>query len=241
MKRFAFSLSLVFAIAVLSTGAALAQPNVTGKWNFEQTGVNGTTTGVATLTSTGNTFVGTTTLGTSLSGKYCTPDVDKGCTSALQINGKWRGKTGDTGWLTVYVTPNGHGLNGAWGYNGRKENGTFEANKILPPVKITTAGSWSVTYAGGAQLFGGPMSCTESGPSSLCQLTSSAGSAKLDGKFRTSDKVRYKWATTKQNGWFSFWFNNDGQTFNGIWGYGPETTPVMGRVVGQRQGPPARQ
>jgi len=239
VKRFAFSLSLVFAIAALSTTAALAQPNLTGNWTVEETGERGSVNGAAAITQTANSFVGKTSGGASFNGKFCTPDVDKGCTSPLQVNGTWRGKTGEVGWLTVYVTPNGHSFNGSWGFNGRKESGTFVANKVLPPIKITTAGTWNVTYAGGAKVFYGPMTCTEAAPSSLCQLGTNG--AKLDGKFRTSDKVRYKWATSNQNGWFSFWFADDGQSFNGIWGYGPETTPVMGRVVGQRQGPPARQ
>jgi len=238
LKRFALSLSLGVAIAAFSCAAALAAPpNITGNWTVDQTGPNGTTESVVTLNQTGTTVVGKNPkTGNGFSGKFCTPNVDKGCTSELQINGTWNGP-GGAGWLTVYVSPNGHSLNGSWGYNGRKENGTYVGNKILPPVKITTAGSWSVVAVTGPALFSGPMSCTESGPTSVCTLSGGT----LNGKFRTSDKVRYKWTSKSQNGWFSFWFNDDGQSFNGIWGYGPETTPVMGRVVGQRQGPPARQ
>jgi hypothetical protein len=36
------------------------------------------------------------------------------------------------------------------------------------------------------------------------------------------------------SGWFSFWFNDDNNSFNGIWGHGADTTPPVGRVVGQR-------
>ena len=238
MKRLGIYVFAAMFILAFSASAALAGPNVTGNWTVEQTGANGSSSGTVSLTQTGNSLVGMNKqTGTSFSGKYCTPNVDKGCTSDMQINGMWRDHTGGTGWLTVYVSPNGHSMNGSWGYNGRKENGTFVANRILPPIKITTAGNWNVAYAGGANIFSGPMNCTESGPSSLCKLSG----ATLDGKFRTSNKVRYHWTSAKQNGWFSFWFNDDGQSFNGQWGYGPDTTPVMGRVVGQRNGPPARQ
>jgi len=238
VKRFVLLVLPIVAIAAMSV-PALANPNLTGKWNFEQSSVNGISSGVLTLTQTGDAFVGTTSLGTSVTGKFCTPPGEKKSPCvALQINGTWRDKTGEVGWLTVFVTPNGHSFNGSWGYHGRKENGTYVANKILPPIKITTAGNWSVTAVTGPTLFQGPMSCTESGPTSVCKL----GPGTLNGKFRTKDKVRYKWTSKSQNGWFSFWFNDDGQSFNGIWGYGEasETSPVIGRVVGQRQGPPAR-
>src|SRR6516225_5101776 len=90
VKRFAFSLSLVFAIAALSTTAALAQPNLTGNWTVEETGERGSVNGAAAITQTANSFVGKTSGGASFNGKFCTPDVDKGCTSPLQVNGTWR-------------------------------------------------------------------------------------------------------------------------------------------------------
>ena len=239
MKRFALSLSLIVAIAAFSSAAALAAtPNITGQWVIEQSGPNGTGTSTVSVTQTGTTIVGKNPKnGNGFSGKYCTPGVDKGCNSPNQINAKWNGP-GGAGWLTVDVTPNGHSLNGSWGYNGRPANGTFVGNMVLPPVKITTAGSWNTSVVTGPSLFTGAMTCTQSGPTSVCQISGLT----LNGKFRTSDKVRYTWTSKSQNGWFSFWFNDDGQSFNGIWGYGAasETSPVMGRIVGQRQGPPAR-
>lgn len=240
MKRLWLSLSTAVVVVAASSAVALAQPNVTGNWTVEQTGMNGPSAGTVTLTQTGNTLVGINKgTGTSFRGGYCQQGVDKGCDSANQINAIWRDKTGGTGWLTVFVTPNGHSMNGSWGYNGKKENGTFVANMILPPIKITTAGTWNMTVVSGPNLFSGPTVCTESGPTSICKVSSIT----LNGKFRTSDKVRYTWTSPKQTGWFSFWFNDDGQSFNGIWGYGPATdsSPTIGRVVGQRQGPPARQ
>ncbi|MBV8435837.1 MAG: hypothetical protein JO029_16260, partial [Candidatus Eremiobacteraeota bacterium] len=42
------------------------------------------------------------------------------------------------------------------------------------------------------------------------------------------------WTSPTGSGWFSFWFNGDNNSFNGIWGNDKDTTPPVGRVVGQR-------
>jgi hypothetical protein len=230
VKRFALFSALVVALAALSSAAAVAAatPDITGQWNIEQTGPNGTTASTISITQSGMTFVGSNPKnGTGFNGTFV---------NATQINGKWHGP-GGAGWLTVFVSPNGHSFNGTWGYNGRASNGSFVGNKVEPPIKITTEGSWNVTTVQGSNYFNGPMTCKESGPTSVCDLSGIT----LNGKFRTDNKVRYTWTSKSQNGWFSFWFNNDGQSFNGQWGYGPDSSPPMGRVVGQRQGPPARQ
>ena len=99
-----------------------------------------------------------------------------------------------------------------------------------PPSPITAAGTWNVTGAGGPTAFVGKMRCTQSGPSVVCH----AGPVLLNGKFRTSDKVRASWTGPTGTGWFSFWFNDDHNSFNGIWGYGSDMSKTAGRVVGQR-------
>jgi len=241
VKRFTISAFLVLGIAAFSAAAALAAPpNISGQWTVEQTGANGSTTATISLTQSGNTVVGTNSAnGGAFNGTF----VDDS-----KLNVKWKIATGPNsgaGWATVIVSPNGHSFNGSWGYNGKKENGSFVGNKILPPVKITSAGTWNMTVATGPTLFQGPMTCTESGVTSICQVSGLT----LNGKWRVEDKnkVRYTWTSKSQTGWFSFWFNNDGQSFNGVWGYGPalmanqNPSPTIGRVVGQRQGPPARQ
>src|SRR5215467_7543979 len=79
VKRFAISLLSVFAVAVLWSTAAVAQPNLTGQWVVEQTGPNGTGTSTITITQTGNTIVGKNPkTGTGFSGSYCQQGVDKG-------------------------------------------------------------------------------------------------------------------------------------------------------------------
>jgi hypothetical protein len=221
MKRFASSLTLCAMICAFSTSPASAQsPNLSGHWAVQQTGVNGSTTSNVTLTQSGDGFTGQSANGNGFNGTF----VDDS-----KINGKWHGP-GGAGWLTVYASANGHSFNGTWGYNGRPANGSFTGNKFLPPSPITAAGKWNVTVAGGNGGISGPMSCTEAGPTSLCTI----GNYTINGKFRTADKIRATWTDGTKSGWFAFWFAADNNSFNGTWGLGKDTTPALGRVVGQR-------
>jgi hypothetical protein len=222
LKRLILSLITTIALAGSLSAAALAEPpNLTGNWTVQQTGTNGTTTATVKLSQSGNGFVGTNAAnGNGFTGTFV---------SDLKINGKWHGP-GGAGWLTIYASPNGHSFNGSWGYNGRPANGTFTGNKFLPPSPITAAGKWNVMAAGGDASVVGLMTCTQSGPSALCRLKNFI----INGKFRTKDKVRATWTNGTRSGWFSYWFNGDNNSFNGTWGVGPDTTPAIGRVVGQR-------
>jgi hypothetical protein len=221
MKRFASSLILAAIIPAFSASPAFANPpSMSGHWNVEQTGANGSTTTSVALTQAGDGFTGQGSTGNGFNGTF----VDDS-----KINGTWHGPSG-AGWLTVYASPNGHSFNGTWGYNGRPANGSFTGNKFLPPSPITAAGKWNVTVAGGNGGISGPMTCTESGPTSLCNVSDYT----INGKFVTKDKVRATWTNGTKSGWFSYWFNNDNNSFNGTWGLGKDTTPALGRVVGQR-------
>jgi hypothetical protein len=222
LKRLGISLLCALAVIAASSSAASASPpNVTGTWSVQQTGNNGTSTSTVTLKQSGSGIVGSNASnGNGFTGTFVTDG---------QINGKWHGP-GGAGWLTVYVSANGHSFNGTWGYNGRPANGSFVGNKVLPPSPITAAGTWKVTGAGGPSAFVGMMRCTESGPTVVCH----AGPILLNGKFRAKDKVRATWTGPTGSGWFSFWFNGDNNSFNGIWGNGADSTPPVGRVVGQR-------
>ncbi len=222
MKRLVISLIGGLALAASAIAPGIAKmPNLTGTWSIQQTGLNGGSNSTVTLKQSGNAIVGTNAAnGNGFNGTFV---------NDVQINGKWHGP-GGAGWLTVYVSPNGHSLNGTWGYNGRPANGSFVGNKVLPPSPITAAGTWNVTGAGGPTAFVGKMVCTESGPSVVCH----AGGMILNGKFRTKDKVRATWSGGGSSGWFSFWFNGDNNSFNGIWGKGADSTPPVGRVIGQR-------
>ena len=85
-----------------------AEPH--GDLAVQQTGLNGNSTATITLTQSGNGFVGKNAAnGNGFTGTFV---------NDTQINGKWHGP-GGAGWLTVYVSPNGHSFNGTWGYNGR--------------------------------------------------------------------------------------------------------------------------
>lgn len=221
MKRLLLSLAAGIAIAASSAVAVLASPpNLTGMWTVQQSGLNGNTTTSVKLTQSGVGLVGTSSNGTGFTGSFVNDS---------QINGKWHGP-GGAGWLTVYASPNGHSFNGTWGYNGRPANGSFVANKTLPPSPITAAGTWNVRGAGNPGGFAGTMKCTQSGPTVVCHI----GPYILNGKFRTTDKVRATWVGPTGKGWYSFWFNGDNNSFNGIWGNGADSTPPAGRVVGQR-------
>ncbi|HTU80967.1 MAG TPA: hypothetical protein VMF61_02495 [Candidatus Acidoferrales bacterium] len=223
MKRLTTTIVCGLAVLVCSVAPAVASPpNITGTWKIQQTGNNGTTNSQITLTQSGTGVVGSNaTNGNGFTGTFVTDG---------QINGKWHGPSG-AGWLTVYVSPNGHSMNGTWGYNGRAANGSFVGNMVLPPSPVTAKGTWHVVGAGGpAAGFLGNMACTQSGPSVVCHV----GDVVINGKFRTKDKVRARWTRGGATGWFSFWFNDDNNSFNGIWGYGADSTPAAGRVIGQR-------
>jgi hypothetical protein len=222
VKGFAVSVFSAIVIAGLAGAMALAAPpNITGNWTVDQSGANGTTESVIKLTQSGTSIVGTNPkTGTGFTGDFVTD---------TQINGKWHGP-GGAGWLTVFVSPNGHSFNGTWGYNGRKANGSFVGNEIFPPAPITAAGQWKVYGAGGPTAFVGMMGCKQSGPSVVCLV----GNITLNGKYRTPNKVRATWRSPTGTGWFSYWFNDDNQSFNGQWGYGADTSPPVGRVVGER-------
>lgn len=224
IRRLFISICAGLAI-VASSATVLAQqvPNLSGTWTVQQSGRNGTTTSTIQLKQSGNAIVGTNpNNGNGFTGDFATNE---------RIDGKWHGPDG-AGWLTIYVSPNGHSFNGTWGYHGREANGSFVGNKVLPPSPITAAGSWELIGAGGPTKFVGTMKCTESGITVVCH----SGNFAINGKFRTKDKVRATWAGPNgASGWFSFWFNGDNNSFNGIWGNGAETTPPVGRIVGQRE------
>ena len=209
-------------MALTSVPGMASPPNITGTWHVEQTGVNGGSESTITLSQSGSGVVGRNAAnGNGFTGTFV---------NDTQINAKWHGP-GGAGWLTVYVSPNGHSFNGTWGYNGRAANGSFVGNKVLPPSPITAAGSWNVTGAGGETGFVGRMRCTQSGPTVVCH----AGPVVLQGKFRAKDKVRATWTGPNgSSGWFSFWFNGDNNSFNGIWGRGTDMSKTAGRVIGQR-------
>ncbi len=222
MRSIALSVIGALALSTLSIAVALpSPPSLTGTWVVQQTGNNGTSQSTIVIKQSEEGIVGENSAnGNGFTGTFATDE---------QINGKWHGP-GGAGWLTIYVSPNGHSFNGTWGYNGRAANGSYVGNKVLPPSPITAAGTWNLSGAGNPGGFVGKMTCTESAPTVVCH----AGKIKINGKFRTSDKVRATWSDGTNSGWFSFWFNDDNNSFNGIWGNGADTTAPVGRIVGQR-------
>jgi hypothetical protein len=223
MKCLIISLFCGAAVTALSIAPALAAPpNLTGSWSVQQTGANGSTQSSITVTQSGSTFIGKRADGTGFTGTY----VDD-----TKINGTWHGP-GGAGWLTIFVTPNGHSFNGTWGYNGRSANGSFIGNKVLPPSPLSAAGTWNVTGAGGQAAFIGKMSCKQSGAAVVCL----SGGVTLNGRVTQADprKVRATFNMGGASGVFSFWFNGDNNSFNGVWWRGDGTGTPTGRVIGQR-------
>src|SRR5579862_3531543 len=224
MNRLIASVLCGATLAAVSIAPAVASPpNVTGTWKVEQTGANGTSVSTVTLSQSGTGIVGSNASnGNGFNGTFV---------NDTQINGKWHGP-GGAGWLTVYVTPNGHSFNGTWGYNGRAANGSFVGNKVLPPSPLSAAGTWNVLGAGGSSAFVGAMKCTQSGPTVVCI----SGGVTLNGKVTPSDprKVRATFNMGGTGGVFSFWFNGDNNSFNGVWWKGSDSGTPAGRVVGQR-------
>lgn len=224
MNRLSISLLCGVAVAALTIAPAIAgPPNVTGTWKVEQSGNNGTTKATITITQSGNGIVGNNAATqTGYTGEFV---------NNTQINGKWHGP-GGAGWLTIYVSPNGHSFNGTWGYNGRAANGSFVGNKFLPPSPLSAAGTWNVGGAGGSTAFVGKMVCKQSAAAVVCV----SGGVTLNGKITPTDprKVRATFNMGGTSGVFSFWFNNDNNSFNGVWWKGDGTGSPAGRVVGQR-------
>jgi hypothetical protein len=224
MKRLVISAFCSLAIAGLTIGSAwAAPPNITGTWQVQQTGLNGSSTSTVTLSQSGMGIVGSNAKnGNGFTGTFVNDS---------QINGKWHGP-GGAGWLTVYVSPNGHSFNGTWGYNGRAANGSFVGQKVLPPSPLSAAGTWNVLGAGGSSAFVGKMVCKQSGAAVVCV----SGGVTLNGKVTPSDprKVRATFNMAGAAGVFSFWFNGDNNSFNGVWWKGSDSGTPTGRVVGQR-------
>lgn len=136
MKRFVivFALclmaaSLSFSGIVMTRTAAVAQPaaptqNVTGDWKIHVTGGKNFIVGDLHLSQVGSTLVGSGVA----PGAAGVVQIS-GQLSGAKVSGKWRGPTGEVGWITL----NFHGdsaFNGEWGYGGRGPAGDIVAQKI---------------------------------------------------------------------------------------------------------------
>ncbi len=116
MKRSAFSLIAAFAVLALSTFAAQAAVNISGKYSLQLTTSQGLSTGTVTLNQVGETVVGHGTAGLNT--------WNGTMVSNTKMDGKWEGPKG-AGWMTVYFSADGKSFQGTWGYNGKKANGSF--------------------------------------------------------------------------------------------------------------------
>ncbi|MBV8338721.1 MAG: hypothetical protein JO343_02125 [Candidatus Eremiobacteraeota bacterium] len=121
VKRIAFLAVVAAAVCAVCLTAVQAAPvNATGKWNCQLTNGSNLMTGVVTFNQVGETVIGhagnTTINGTMV--------------SDTKMNAKWNGPKG-AGWMTIYFGASGSSLQGDWGWNGRKANGSFVGKRIM--------------------------------------------------------------------------------------------------------------
>jgi hypothetical protein len=114
----AFAVLLAFA---WSNSARAAMP-IPGSWQVHSTG-DQFHSGTLHLHRQGTTVVGNYEAEngtTQLTGKLVN---DK-------LSGTWRDASGESGWLTLYVSETGSGFHGEWGYHGRPPNGDLVGQRI---------------------------------------------------------------------------------------------------------------
>lgn len=131
MKRILLAMWLaVFAF----TGAASAQQqpyggglkNLTGEWAVQATGTK-LIAGTVHLTQVGNTIIGSAQAGQGHGNGVMQIN---GTLEGQKVSAKWRGPSGETGWLTLNFNSSGTAFNGSWGYGGRAANGQIVSRKI---------------------------------------------------------------------------------------------------------------
>lgn len=104
--------------------ATSAVANVTGDWTVQVTGDN-FVTGKLHFTHVGDTLVGN---GEAANGKGIVQFT--GHFKGSQVDGTWRGPTGETGWITLTFQSDSS-MSGEWGYHGAKPNGHIVAQKLV--------------------------------------------------------------------------------------------------------------
>ena len=124
-----------FLAAALAAGTLTAAPQVsqaqliTGVLNL---------TGDYNITATGDKMLnGKMHLRQSqyvVVGDIVTPDGSKvqvdGKLNNQTLSGKWRGPTGEVGWLTLNFLTSTRSFNGEYGYGGRKPNGEIAGRRL---------------------------------------------------------------------------------------------------------------
>jgi hypothetical protein len=222
VKRSVFSLLLAIAIVAVSAIGATASPvSATGHWRLQVTTGNGLTNGYLTFNQVGMTVIGRMSTGGTINGEMV---------SDTKMNGKWNGPNG-AGWITLYFDAHGKTFNGTWGFNGAKANGSFVGQRIIPPTpkpNLSANGSWKIDITSGDGLGTGTMSLTGSND----RIVGKFGSAAINGKMVTDNKMAGTWNGPKGAGWLSLWLNADGKSLSGEWGWKGKTG--SGHFVGHR-------
>jgi hypothetical protein len=115
-----FLVALVGAFALAASGVpanAQSQPtsNVTGNWSVQATGAH-FRSGMYQLQQANETVIGTNGAGGQMHGRV---------SGDQEIDGTWRGPTGETGWFRLRFTEDGKTFSGEYGYKGRKPEGNL--------------------------------------------------------------------------------------------------------------------
>ena len=110
------------AVAILTVGTAvMAAMSATGHWQVQVTNGADLNTGTATFNQVGTTVVG----------KLGNTTINGTMVSDTKMNAKWNGPHG-AGWITLYFAASGNSFQGTWGFNGKKENGSFVGKRVMP-------------------------------------------------------------------------------------------------------------
>jgi len=120
VKRSAFTLLMAVAILAVGTAVMAAPVSATGKWQVQVTNGADLNTGVLTFNQVGMTAVG----------KLGNTTINGTMVSDTKMNAKWNGPHG-AGWITLYFGASGNSFQGTWGFNGKKENGSFVGKRIM--------------------------------------------------------------------------------------------------------------
>jgi hypothetical protein len=215
---------MLLAIGLVALGALGAQAspvNATGHWRLQVTTGQGLTNGYLTFNQVGMTVVGKLSTGGTINGEMVTD---------TKMNAKWNGPQG-AGWITLYFDPHGRTFSGTWGFNGAKASGSFVGSRIVPPTpkpRLTVNGNWKMDVTSGDGLGTGIMSLTGSND----RIVGKFGSAAINGKMVTDNKMAGTWNGPKGAGWLSLWLNADGKSLSGEWGWKGKTG--SGHFVGHR-------
>jgi len=120
MKTSVVSPLLAAFVSLICVSIVAAAPvNVTGHWRVNVSSGEAFNGGLMVFNQVGQTVIGRT-------GKSA---ITGTMASDTKMDARWDGPKG-AGWMTLYFSPTGSSFSGAWGFNGRKADGTFVGRRV---------------------------------------------------------------------------------------------------------------